>query len=108
MKNIFTKEFIYQFIIQVIFSGLIIFYFQNYIQNISAPITAAEILKKENFLNSKRDTYFQALELLNRNLSNSEFITNGIVSDSTNRIRGGNYPSELEVNSCFSKLCILL
>lgn len=106
MKKIFTKEFTSQFIIQILFTGIIIFCFQTYINSVSTPMTAAETLKKENFLNSKRDTYFQALDLLNRNLSNTNFTMNGILSDTINRTRGGNYPTELEVNSCFSKLCI--
>jgi hypothetical protein len=106
MKKIFTTEFWGQIIIQFIIGGLILFFLQSYYKNKWAPMTAAETLKKENFLNSKRDTYFQAIDILNRNLANSEFIENGVASDTANRKRGGDYPTELEINSCFSKLCI--
>ncbi|MHA8061048.1 hypothetical protein PQG22_07205 [Aquirufa beregesia] len=101
MKNTIIKEIII-LIIHVICTGLIVSYFQNKL----IPLTAAETLKKENFLNSKRDTYFQALEILNRNLSNTNFTINENFIDKTFRLRGGKYPTELEVNNCFSKLCI--
>lgn len=106
MKKIFSAEFFGQLFLQVILIGILLFFLHNYYQNKWAPLTAAETLKKENFLNSKRDTYFQAIDILNRNLANSEFTVNGIISDTANRKRGGSYPTELEINSCFSKLCI--
>jgi hypothetical protein len=106
MKNIFSKEFIAQFFIQIIGLGLVVFFVQSHYQNKWIPITAAETLKKENFLNSKRDSYFEALNILNRNLSNTDFTVDGVLSDTVNRSRGGKYPTELEVNTCFSKLCI--
>ncbi|HUM97950.1 MAG TPA: hypothetical protein PK275_08840 [Chitinophagaceae bacterium] len=106
MKKIFTQELIGQFILNGILIGVVLFFLHGYYQKKWAPLTAAETLKKENFLNSKRDTYFQAIDILNRNLANSEFTINGIASDTSNRKRGGSYPTELEINSCFSKLCI--
>ena len=106
MKKILSPEFIGQLIIQIALSGVILFFLHGYFQNKWIPITAAETLKKENFLNAKRDTYFDAIDILNRNFANSEFTINGVVSDTTDRNRGGTYPTELEVNSCFSKLCI--
>lgn len=106
MKKIFTSEFIGQLIIQIALSGVVLFFLHGYFQNKWIPLTAAETLKKENFLNAKRDVYFEAIDILNRNLANSEFTINGMLQDTTNRRRGGTYPTELEVNSCFSKLCI--
>ena len=106
MRKIFTSEFFGQLFVQIILIGVILFFLHSYFQNKWIPITAAETLKKENFLNAKRDTYFEAIDILNRHLANSGFIVNGIVSDTTNRQRGGVYPTELEINSCFSKLCI--
>lgn len=106
MRKIFTSEFIGQLIIQIALSGVILFFLHGYFQNKWLPITAAETLKKENFLNAKRDTYFEAIDILNRNLANSDFTINGVLQDTTNRKRGGIYPTELEINSCFSKLCI--
>jgi hypothetical protein len=106
MKKIFTPEYIGQIIIQFLIIGIILFFVQNHFQNKWAPLTAAETLKKENFLNAKRDTYFEAINILNRNLANSQFIINGVVPDSSKRNIGGSYPTDVEINSCFSKLCI--
>ena len=102
MKKIFTPEFFGQLILQFIILGL----FMSFIQYKQAPLTAAETLKKENFLNAKRDTYFQSIDILNRVLANTDFTTDGVLADTSNRKRGGTYPTELEINSCFSKLCI--
>lgn len=106
MKKILTPEFLGQMLIQVVFIGIILFFLHNYYQRKWTPLTAAETLKKENLLNSKRDIYFEAIDILNRNLANTDFTVHGRLSDTSNRRRGGAYPTELEVNSCFSKLCI--
>lgn len=106
MKSEFLTNILSQVIIQVILLGVIVFFFQRYVENKWAPLTAEETLKRSNFLNSKKDTYFQAIDILNRALANSEFVENGKKSDSSHRNRGGKYPTELEVNSCYSKLCI--
>lgn len=106
MKKIFTPEFWSQIIIQVLVLGLILFFLQNYYKNKWAPLTAAETLKKENFLNAKRDTYFEAIDLLNRVLANASFTVDGKLADTSKRNPGGHYPTDLEINKCFSKLCI--
>ena len=106
IKEIFTSKFIGQIIIQIILSGIVLFFLHSYFQNKWIPITAAETLKKENFLNAKRDIYFKAIDIVNRSLANSDFTINDVLQDTTNRNRGGEYPTELEINSCFSKLCI--
>lgn len=106
MKKIFTPalvgQIIVQFVIQFVLIGLILFW----IQSKQAPLTAAETLKKENFLNAKRDTYFEAINILNRELAHTSFIVDGKLTDTTNRNIGGSYPTDVEINSCFSKLCI--
>ena len=102
MKKILTPE----FLVQTFITGILIFFIQSYFKYMLEPLTSAEKLKKENFLNSKRDVYFQAIELLNRNLANSEMSNRGTIPDTSNRNRGGKYPTEIEINSCFSKLCI--
>lgn len=106
MKNIFTSEFTGRLIIEVIALGIVVFLIQGYFNNKWQPITAAETLKRENFLNAKRDTYFEAINILNRNLAYTSFTVDGKLSDTTNRNIGGTYPSDIEINSCFSKLCI--
>lgn len=92
--------------LQTILLGGIIFISQAYVTNKWTPITAAETLKRENFLNAKRDTYFEAIQIANRILAHTEFTLNGVASDTSNRIRGTNYPTEYEYNNCFAKLCI--
>lgn len=106
MKKIFSGEFWGQLIIQVLILGIILFFLQSYYKNRWAPMTAAETLKKENFLNAKRDTYFEAINLLNRVLANTIFTVNGKVVDTLKRNTGGKYPNDIEINTCFSKLCI--
>ncbi|MBI5102236.1 MAG: hypothetical protein HZB33_10425 [Nitrospirae bacterium] len=106
MNKIFTPKFIASILLQVVLLGGVVFFIQKYFENKWAPLTAEETLRRENFLNAKRDTYFQAIDILNRALANSEFTENGKPADLSHRNRGGKYPTELEVNSCFSKLCI--
>jgi hypothetical protein len=106
MKNIFTQEFASKLILEGVILGCIVFGGQLFFENKYKPITAAEILKKENFLNAKRDIYAQAIDILNRSLANSSFIIGGKTSDTINQNIGGSYPTDLEINSCFSKLCI--
>jgi hypothetical protein len=106
MSKIFTPELLSGFLIQILFSGILLFFVQHYFENKWAPTTAAETLKKENQLNAKRDVYFQAIDLINRYLSYIDFVEPGKPLDTTNRLRGAAYPTEIEVNSCFTKLCI--
>ncbi len=106
MKNIFTPEFIGKFILEVIAIGIVVFLIQGYFNNKWQPVTAAETLKRENFLNAKRDTYYEAIDILNRTLANSPFTIDGKLVDTTNSNIGGTYPNDIEINSCFSKLCI--
>ena len=106
MKKFFTPELIGKVLIEVVVIGIIIFSVQLYFENKYKPITAEETLKRENFLNAKRDTYFLAIDILNRNLANSQFTIDGKLSDTLNPNIGGKYPTDIEINSCFSKLCI--
>ena len=106
MTKIFTSDFFGKIILEAIILGIIVFLIQGYFNNKWQPLTAAETLKKENFLNAKRDAYYEAINILNRNLANSSFTVNGQLSDTSNRNIGGTYPSDVEINSCFSKLCI--
>ena len=68
-----------------------------------APQTAGETLKRENYISSKRDTYFEAINIVNRIFADFRF--DGIKSDSNYvRLKGTTYPTEYEINSCLSKL----
>lgn len=106
MSNNFIYEIIKALIINVVLVGIFVFFFQKFIEHKIKPLTAEETLRKENFLNAKRDVFYEAIDILNRTFANSNFTLNGVPQDTTNRLRGCKYPSELEVNSCFSKLCI--
>lgn len=106
MKKIFNSEFFSKVILEAIIIGIIVFLIQGYFNNKWQPLTAAETLKKENFLNAKRDTYYEAINILNRNLANSSFTIDGQLADTSNKNIGGAYPTDVEINSCFSKLCI--
>lgn len=107
MKKVFTPEFWGQALIQFFFIGIVLFFLHSYYQNKWTPLTAAETLKKENLLNAKKDVYFEALLLINRSLSNTQFITNGVLSDTSHLDKGGKYPNVTEINVCISKLAIL-
>ena len=67
------------------------------------PLTAEEILKRENFLNSKRDVYFEALELVSRNLACSNW---SLQNPNMVRTEDLIYPTEVEVNTVLAKLTI--
>gem|GEM_PF-4993703 len=84
MKKIFTPEFIAQIFFQIILSGIVVFYFQEYIKNKDeaeqellkskyAGISAESVAKKQNLINDKRDAYFEALKIVNKALVNSDF-----------------------------------
>ncbi len=65
------------------------------------PLTAEEILKKENFLNSKRDVFFELIGLLSRSLASKSWTGENIPQ---NRIEEDNKPTESEINACYAKL----
>lgn len=112
MLKILTKEFLVKTIFEVVILGGFVFVMKQYFENKYAPITAAETLKRENFLNAKRDAYFQAIEIANKVLANSDF-------DSIDAFTGKKMASkflhkhqkdlsefELDINSVYSKLMI--
>lgn len=45
---------------------MLIYYIQGYINNKWEPITAAEILKKESFIENKKQVYQESINLINR------------------------------------------
>ena len=102
MNNPFTPS-VKKTLFESVFIALLVFLSQNFLQKLWAPTTAAETLKKENYISSKRDTYFEAISLVNRAFSDFKFtdIKNG---PNIIRIKGTTYPTEFEVNSCLSKL----
>lgn len=67
------------------------------------PLTAEQILKKENYLNSKRDVFFELIQLINRSLASMTLTWNGSQVPKS-RVTENTRPTEVEINSCFSKL----
>jgi len=106
MKEIFNVELVLKILIEVIVVGFVVFFVQSYFQNKWKPLTAAETLKKENFLNAKRDVYFEAIELANRVIGQYELRQPGEPKIKMLRNIGAEFPTEFEVNTCFAKLCI--
>ena len=106
MKKIFTGEFGLRIIIEVLLLGTVVFLIQEYYKNKWAPQTAAETLKNENFLNAKRDIYFDAISIANRYFEYLPWSGVEIPDSSAGINHGQPKPTETEVNICFSKLCL--
>ncbi|HMO40447.1 MAG TPA: hypothetical protein PKE17_13620 [Saprospiraceae bacterium] len=107
-KNILqSQDFWAKAILEFAILGIILFMFQKYFEHRLSPLTASETLKRENFLNAKRDVYYEAIEIANREYAFIDFTdAAGKVMTNYQRDRGTKKPTEFEVNTCFSKLCI--
>lgn len=83
---------------------------QFYFENKYAPKRASQILEKENFLNAKKEAYFEAIAIANKVMANSDW-------GSTDALTGNKIDPkflhkhqtdlssfELEVNTVYSKL----
>jgi len=106
MKEIFNVELLVKILIDVIIFGGVVVGVQSYFQNKWKPLTAAETLKRENFLNAKRDVYFEAIELANRVIGQFGLRQPGEPKIKKVRNVGSEFPTKFEVNTCFAKLCI--
>lgn len=65
------------------------------------PLTAEETLRRENFLNSKRDAFYEAVTIVNQFLEAVPWHGRDIPKD---RPIAGNRPSESAVNTCLAKI----
>ena len=102
-----TKQLIISIVLPLIISGFCIFLFQQYIIRRWGPLTAEETLRRENFLKSKEETYFQAMELASRYFSNTTLTEGSLVADTLDRpLKGLGFPTESEVNTCYAKLSV--
>lgn len=107
IKVISNQEIWAYVIMNFLMIGILLFIFQKYFEHRLKPLTASETLKRENFLNAKRDVYYEAIEIANREYAFIEFTdVNGKSMTNYKRDRGTLKPTEYEVNTCFSKLCI--
>ncbi|MBE7689022.1 hypothetical protein [Tenacibaculum finnmarkense] len=104
----FNSEFLVRIIIDVVLIGFVSVGFGSWLNykygkklKELEPQTAEQILRKENYLNSKRDVFFEVIELINRRFASSEW--NG-PQVPNNRTIENTRPTEVEINSCYSKL----
>ena len=67
------------------------------------PLTAAEALRQQNYLNSKREAYFEAISVITRYL---EAVPWGGPDIPADRLQLESRPSESEVNACLAKLSL--
>lgn len=67
------------------------------------PLTAEDTLKRQNYLNSKRDAFFDAVAVVSRHLEAVPWSGSDIPAD---RPVSGQRPSEAEVNTCLAKLSL--
>ncbi|MBL4701057.1 MAG: hypothetical protein JKX85_07350 [Phycisphaeraceae bacterium] len=67
------------------------------------PLTAEDILRRQNFLNSKRDAFFDEVDIVCKHLGSVPWNGPDIPMD---RVLSGDRPSESEVNTCQAKLAI--
>jgi len=102
MNNPFTPS-VKKTLFESVFIALLVFLSQNFLQKLWAPTTAAETLKKENYISAKKETYFEAINIANRVFSDFK-LTDAKQDTKYVRLRGTTYPTEFEINSCLSKL----
>jgi len=67
------------------------------------PLTASEVLKAENYLNAKRDAYYEAIRILTRFSASVPWSGPDIPTD---RDLEDARPYESEVNACIAKIAI--
>ncbi|WP_340075330.1 hypothetical protein [Leptobacterium sp. I13] len=65
------------------------------------PLTAEQVLRRENYLNSKREVFFEVIILISRNLASTKWSGPGAPEK---RIPYMDTPNEVEINSCYAKL----
>src|SRR4051812_38369150 len=98
-----TKEFLLTLIVQFIFSGILLFLVQQFIDR---KFSSGK-LERQNFINAKKELYFQAIEIAYREMAFTGYINpadNQPINNTFRRIQGLNPPSEVELNLIYGKL----
>ena len=103
MTNLITPK-LKDTLFQSVFIALLVFLLQNYLLKLWAPGTAAETLKQQNYISSKKDAYFDAINLVTRELSGYDFYVAFDTIKNYSRIKGTTLPTEFEINWCLNKL----
>lgn len=100
--EVFNKSFWWTIIINTLFTGIFVYCLHLWFDN----KFKVSYLKEENFINKKRDIYFEVLNVATKYLSADDW-ANDTAKASRNFVRPiDNMPSESEINLCVSKLAI--
>lgn len=67
------------------------------------PLTAEETLRRQNYLNSKREVFIEAARMVCRHLEAADWAGPQAPND---RVQSGTKPTEMEINLCLAKLAI--
>jgi len=90
-------------LVQIVVTGGVVVLSQTFIQNYFAK----EKLKNENFINSKKEAYFNAIEIAYREMAFTHYrdARNGkVISDSARLRERITRPNEVELNLAYGKL----
>jgi hypothetical protein len=108
-KKSIWKGLILKVIVESLLIGILLMLGQSIISHKIEPMTASEILKNENYLNAKKEVYFESIEIINRIFATSnwsEIELDSIEKYGYKRNSGTLYPTELESNLVYCKLCL--
>ncbi|MCW1916793.1 hypothetical protein OJ996_24610 [Luteolibacter sp. GHJ8] len=109
-----TPEWLQQALVSATTTGAAIWIIQKYalakikhdfdlkLENLK-PLTAEETLRRENYLNSKRDAFFEVTATLGRYMESSEWDGPDVPPSRTSQCTK---PSEAEINGCMAKLAL--
>jgi hypothetical protein len=90
------------FILKKYYISRVKFEFDKQLENLK-PLTAEETLRRENYLNSKRDAYYESIELLCKLLQSAECSGPDVPKD--RKVIKIDI-SEHTINSCYAKLVL--
>jgi len=101
-------NFIKQAIIQTILTGIIVYGVQQYFEY----KFAAKRLERENFINAKRDAYFEAIQIADKYMANTDYDSvdartgKAIAAIYLHKHKTDLSSFEVEINTAYSKLMI--
>lgn len=73
LELLYSTEFWADAILKFLLLGIILFVFQKYFEHKLKAFTAQETLKRQNFLNAKKDVYYESIELVNKEYARISF-----------------------------------
>ena len=103
MGKIITKEFLIQSAIQLFITGGVVFLVQKYYED----YLTSKRLKHETFMSAKKDAYFNALQIAYRQMASTDYDKNALTGNllpEMKRNKGASLPTEVEINTAYSKL----